>query len=444
MKSVTKKIDVLPREVTDSGWFATLDKVSEPNILKKSVNVDFLVIGAGWVGVNAARRLAELNPDKKVALLDAGRIGNSTGGRCAGYAIDLAHNPRKKNFAESEQDNIQESYINREGIAYLKSAVDELGVDCDWSPQGKIHVSCSDRGDNCLKEFARAMDRINEPYEWYEFDKLKEIVGTSYYRRGLFAPGTVLLQPAAMLRGIAEKLPENAVVYENSPVIEITYGSPMHKCITPEGEISAHKIVMANNGFISYFGFFEGRNIQVYTYGSLTRPLTKPEQKEIGGQNTFGLIPADPFGTTVRRTVDNRLFIRNIYKYAHNCQTSLSMIEKARARHQKSFDVRFSEISNIGFEHSWGGGCSLSMNGGTVFGEISERVYGAAFLNGTGVSRGAIYGKAIAELASGQSSKAISILSSRAKPGRSLPRVILEPGVNMNTSYRLLMAGKEV
>jgi glycine/D-amino acid oxidase-like deaminating enzyme len=440
----THRIKVLPSEVTDSGWFSTLNNVAEPSVLKGTVHTDFLVIGAGWVGVNAARRLAEVNPDKHVVLIDAGRVGNSTGGRCAGYAIDLAHNPRKRNFAESESENMEESYMNREGIDYLRSAVEELGVECDWSPEGKIHVSCSDRGDSCLKEFARAMDRIGEPYEWYEFDKLKEVVGTSYYRRGMFTPGTVLLQPAAMLRGIVDKLPSNAVCYENSPVVEITYGTDLHTCITPNGEIHASKIVLANNGFISYFGFFEGKNIPIYTYGSLTRPLTESEQSAIGGQNTFGLIPADPFGTTVRRTADNRLFIRNIYKYARDFKTTLDVVEMAKARHQQSFDARFPEVSSIGFEHSWGGGLSLSMNGGTVFGEISDRVYAAAFLNGTGVARGAIYGKAIAELASGQTSRSIQILSKKTEPSRPWPRAVLEPGVNLNTNYRLFLAGKEV
>ena len=45
------------------------------------------------MGLHTARRLAELAPDAQIALVDAGDIGNGAAGRCAGFAIDLAHNP---------------------------------------------------------------------------------------------------------------------------------------------------------------------------------------------------------------------------------------------------------------------------------------------------------------------------------------------------------------
>lgn len=437
-------VRVLPQEKTDSGWFATLKGVPPARELTGDVDTEWLVVGGGWFGVNAARRVAEINPDDRILLIDAGRIGNNAAGRCAGFAIDLAHNPRNKAFAESVQENRNEALINREGIAYLRDAVERHGLQCDWSPEGKIHVAASDRGERCLETLADAMDRIDEPYEWYGFDRLKEITGTSYYRRGLFTPGTVLMQPAAMLRGIAENLPGNVTVFEDSPITEVVYGASWHRCVTSKGTVRAGKIILANNGFLSYFGFYEDSPIPIYTYGSLTRPLSAEELARIGGRKTFGLIPADPFGTTVRRTADNRLFIRNIYAYARDFKTSRETIERARKRHQRSFEARFPEVSDIGFEYSWGGALCLSQNGGVVFGELAERVFAAGYCNGVGVSRGAVYGKAIAEFAAGMTSPTIEILKAKTRPSRAYPRFVLEPGVKLNTGFRLLMAGPEV
>ncbi|KPY00807.1 hypothetical protein ALO62_200020 [Pseudomonas amygdali pv. myricae] len=55
--------------------------------------------------------------------------------------------------------------------------------------------------------------------------------------------------------------------------------------------------------------------LPIYTYGSITRQLTQEEQAQLGGQPYWGIIPADPFGTTVRRTPDNRLLIRNSFSF---------------------------------------------------------------------------------------------------------------------------------
>lgn len=443
---VTRTVNVrtFPHELSDSGWYATLPAHGVALSLTGRVEADWVIVGAGWFGVNAARRIAELRPQDKVVLIDAGEIGNNAAGRCAGYAIDLAHNPRNANFAEDLKGNIEERDINLEGIAYLKDARDRFDIKCDWSPEGKTHSAASELGEVCLASFANALDRINVKYEWYDASRMREMVGSRYYTKGLHTPGTVLLQPAAMLRGIADNLGPNAEVFENSPVVRVVYGAPRHVLVTKNGEIHARNVILANNGFMSEFGFYEKSAIPVYTYASMTRPLTDAEMKTIGGRKTYGLIPAESFGTTVRRTADNRLFIRNIYDYCDGFQTTQGQLERAKRSHQKSFDGRFPEISSIGFEHTWGGALSLAQNGGLVFGPLADRVFGAGFCNGTGVSRGAIYGKAIAEYACGLDSKSIRILLGKTRPSRAYPKLITHLGVQCSTRYRLWKAGREV
>lgn len=85
----------------------------------------------------------------------------------------------------------------------------------------------------------------------------------------------------------------------------------------------------------------------------------------------------------------------------------------------------------------------MAHTGGMVFGKLSDRVFGAAFCNGTGVARGAGFGKVLAEHALGHSSRSIDILNSRPKPNRGLPAWITETGVRATTKYRFLKAGKE-
>jgi glycine/D-amino acid oxidase-like deaminating enzyme len=156
------------------------------------------------------------------------------------------------------------------------------------------------------------------------------------------------------------------------------------------------------------------------------------------------LIPAKSFGTTVRRTSDNRLLLRNVYSYANHFKTTVDDVMRTRKQQQLAFERRWPELAPMGFESSWGGLLTLSQNGGMAWGELAPNVFGAAYCNGTGVSRGTAFGKAVAELAAGMDSRSIAILKKKAAPCRAYPRVITQFGVNFVTGRRFRQAGIEV
>lgn len=430
-------------EPTKSGWYAALGAQPAVRSLSEDITCDYIVIGGGWMGLHAARRLGELAPESRVAMVDAGRIGDGAAGRCAGFAIDLAHNPRNKHFAEDHKGNEEELHVNSEGIAYMQSAVDELGVDCDWDPSGKYHSAATPRGDRCLAEMSEALTQIGKEHSWADRDEIKSITGSRHYHAAIHTPGTILLQPAKYLVNLKHALPDNVEVYEKTPVTNITYAPGHHVCETPDGVIRAQRVLLCNAAYLTKCGFFNNTAIPVYTYGSMTRVLTESELAQVGAGGPFGVIPAESFGTTMRLTHDNRLFLRNVYSYARGFQSHQSDVDHARKHHQIAFDRRYPDLSHIGYENSWGGLLTMAHNGGMVFGQLADRVYGAAFCNGTGVARGAGFGKALAELALGQTSRSIGILNNRPKPNRGLPDWITEIGVRTTTKYRFIKAGKE-
>ncbi|WP_230965867.1 NAD(P)/FAD-dependent oxidoreductase [Burkholderia cepacia] len=441
-----KRIEVAPpqEEPTVSGWYLTSGADLPLQRIAGDVACDCLVIGAGWMGLHAARRYAEIRPDAKVVLVDAGRIGNNASGRCMGFAIDLAHNPRKHDFVEDDQGNRDELYVNREGNAYLQQAVEELGVECDWDPQGKYHSAATEHGVADLVEFSKALDRMGQKYRWVERDEMQAMTGSKHYIKALRHPGTILLQPAKYLKNAARALPGNVTVFENTAITSAQFGPSQHVFETKGGAIRATKVIICASGYLTNFGFYRNTAIPVYTFASMTRQLAEAELKRLGGHPAYGLIPANSFGTTVRRTIDNRLFLRNVYSYADHFKTTVDDVMKARIQQQVAFDRRWPDLSSIGFEASWGGLLTLAQNGGMVWGELAPNVYGAAFCNGTGVSRGTAFGKAVAELAAGMNSPAIEILKRKAAPSRAYPRIITSLGVKFVTGRRFKEAGIEV
>jgi glycine/D-amino acid oxidase-like deaminating enzyme len=396
------------------------------------------------MGLHAARRYAEVRPNAKVVLVDAGRIGNNASGRCMGFAIDFAHNPRKRDFVEDEQGNREELSVNLEGIAYLRSAVEELGVQCDWDPQGKYHSAATEHGVADLISFSQALDRMGQRYRWVERAEIREMTGSSHYIKAIHHPGTILLQPAKYLKNATRALPKNVSVYENTAVIRARFGAVEHVFESEKGVIRAERVIICAAGYVTRFGFYPNSAIPVYTFASMTRMLSDSELEGVGSHRTYGLIPADSFGTTVRRTADNRLVFRNVYSYANRFKATLDDVLRAKAQQQVSFERRWPGLSSMGFESSWGGLLTLSQNGGMAWGELGKSVYGAAFCNGTGVARGTAFGKAVAELAAGMNSQTIEVLKSKAAPSRAYPSVITSLGVKFVTGRRFKQAGAEV
>ena len=140
-------------------------------------------------------------------------------------------------------------------------------------------------------------------YDWLDANRVKEITGSDFYISGPYAPGTILVQPAALVRGLAKTLPGNVTLFENSPVTAMELGAP-HWLNLPGATVQARILILANNGFAGQFGYCRKELLPVATWGSLTRPLTGGEARTLGGRNSWGIVPADPFGTSVRRMVD--------------------------------------------------------------------------------------------------------------------------------------------
>lgn len=437
------KIMPVHMEPTRSGWYAALGALPPASRLNADIVCDYLVVGGGWMGLHCARRLGELAPEARVVLVDAGRIGDGAAGRCAGFAIDLAHNPRNKHFAEDKTGNEEEFHVNVEGIAYLRQAVEELGVDCDWDPSGKYHAAATERGHRCLADMSAALDQIGKEHRWLGREEIQACTGSKHYFAAIHTPGTILLQPAKYLVNMMAALPANVSVYEKTPATGIDYAAPEHVCETTGGTIRTGKLFLCNAAYLTKCGFFRNTAIPVYTYASMTRQLSASELEQVGASGPFGVIPAESFGTTMRLTADNRLFLRNVYSYGSKFRSGHTDVVTARRHHQVAFDRRYPDLSRIGYEHSWGGLLTMAENGGMVFGELADRVYGAAFCNGTGVARGTAFGKALAELALGHRSRTIDILNKRPKPNYGYPDWLTEIGVRATTAIRFRKAGKE-
>ena len=444
----------LPQNPGDTGWKEILPKRKVNPKLSDNINSDYLIIGGGFAGLSAARRLNQINKDAKIALLEACEIGEGPAGRNSGFMIDLPHNLASDDYLGSLEKDREQTLINRSAIEFAKNASQEYEMPSEAIQLvGKTNAAASEKGMKFNTEYAKHLDKTSESYKILDAQEMKDLTGIDYYINGLWTPGTAILQPALYIQSLADGVAKNSnvTIYENSPVISLEEegrhdGQKIWKAKTNLGSISSPKIILAVNGIVERFGYFQNRLMTIFTYSSLTRELTTDESNILGGSNEWGLTSADAMGSSVRRISGmggNRILVRNRWSYNPSMEASDSFMSSASDSHNESFKARFPMLDKVSMEYSWGGRLCLSLNNVFAQGEVDDGIYSACCQNGLGTAKGTAIGIITAEKISGENTSLIPNFADEELPKKLMPKPLMWIGVNSYMRWKELLAGKE-
>ncbi|MFN7963830.1 MAG: FAD-binding oxidoreductase [Thermoanaerobaculia bacterium] len=361
--------------------------------------MDCAVVGAGFTGLALARRLHELRPGWRIAVVDAQRAGTGASGRASGFVVDLVD----FTAALDAEDRARYVRVARAGIAELRRLVAELGIDCWWDETGWMRAARGPRGMRFLSSWPRLLEDFEIAYRWLDSAELSQVIGSEFYQAAVRLPGSILIHPGRLVRGLAAALPPAVDLYECSPVLAIERGASF-ELTTPGGRLVADKLFVTANGYSQALGFGARQIFPVFTFGSFTRPLSEAEQASIGGEREWGILAMDPMGSTVRRLRDGRLLIRNTVHYTRGLRLPEAVLEKARREHRRALLARFPSLAEVGFESTWSGLMGTSRTRLYTFGELEPGLFLAGGFTGAGIAQGAIVGRLLAELALGEDS----------------------------------------
>jgi glycine/D-amino acid oxidase-like deaminating enzyme len=444
----------LPKNPGITGWKEILPKRKVNQNLTDNINADYLIIGGGFAGLSAARRLKQIDKDAKIALLEACEIGEGPAGRNSGFMIDLPHNLASDDYLGSLEKDREQTLINRSAIEFAKSASEEYEMPSETIQLvGKTNAAATKKGVNFNSEYAQHLDKTSESYKILDAQAMEDLTGINYYINGLWTPGTAMLQPALYIQKLADGISNNSnvTIYENSPVIDLVdkgrqSGQKIWKAKTKLGSISSPKIILAVNGIVERFGYFQNKLMTIFTYSSLTRKLTSDESNILGGSPEWGLTSADAMGSSVRRISGiggDRILIRNRWSYNPSMEVSDSFMASAANSHFESFKARFPMLDKVSMEYSWGGRLCLSLNNVFAQGEVDEGIYSACCQNGLGTAKGTAIGIITAEKISGENTSLIPNFADEELPKKLMPKPLMWIGVNSYMRWKELLAGKE-
>lgn len=444
-----KGVKRLPVENGVSGWEAISERTFPVRTLEGDVTADWLIVGGGFAGLSAARRLLQLRPGDRIVLLEAGEIGKGTSGRNSGFMIDVPHNLSSGEYSSGGADSTRlEMAQNRTAIAFAAEAAAEYSMSRQtFDPAGKINAAATPRGMKLNRSFAASLKSAGEKHRFLNAAEMREITGSDYYLGGIYTPGAVLIQPADYIRGLAGGLARQMDLYEHSPVTALQRVGREWKAATPRGTVSAPKVILGVNGHIEDFGYYTGRLMHIFAYASMTAPFPSGDfGHAVSGQDRWALLPADAMGATVRKiTVGNqsRIVLRTRYTYDNTAGVSEGRVAKMALEHRRSLDARFPGLTQVPFDHSWAGRLCLSRNHVPAFGEVEEGLYSACCENGLGTVKSTLAGMMAAELATGTASRQLEEYMDHAEPSRLPPQPFAWLGINSVIRLQELRAGRE-
>ena len=424
-------------------WVNDLSPRNKIKILTSDLDCEWLIVGAGYTGLSAARKLGQLYPNQKILLVDAQLAGEGASSRNSGYLVDTTLNDGFT--SNKELDNYKKKAdIYKLGIDAVKKFIKEYQVDCDWNECGKYFASSKQEDRKILENFSNILSKLGFEHNFLSNKELKKRLGTNFYNIALHTKGGILLHPGKLARSMVNALPNNVELYENSSLINWYSFKDYILCDFKDCKIKTKKIIFTTNGFLKSLGVKVNYHFPLTLTASMTRPLTDDEFESIGQPKEWGVLPVRPMGATIRMTKDKRILIRNTAEVHNPLKMSKLNLEK-RAIYQKiGIKKRFPQLSEDIIQSSWSGVVSRTRNSSQIFEKIDHNVFAAGCYNGSGIGVGTLFGEQIAIKACEIRTNEIETIEARIKPTWLPPQPFLNFGVKTRLIYERIKARSDI
>ena len=424
-------------------WINDLDRRSNIKFLDKEKSCDWLIIGAGYTGLSAARKLSELHPNQKIIIVDAQLAGEGASGRNSGYLVDTTLNDGFTSNKELSNYK-KKTDIYKLGIDVVKKFIKEYQVDCDWNECGKYFASSNEKDRKILENFSKTLLKLNFDHNILDKDGLDKRLGTNFYHLALYTKGGILLHPGKLARAMIDTLPDNVELLENTQLNEWSKNKDTIISKFNNHKIITKKIIFCTNGFLKSLGVKNNYNFPLTLTASMTRPLTDTEYKSIGEPKEWGVLPVRPMGATIRMTKDKRILIRNTAEVHSPFKMSKLELDKRSLNQKLGIKKRFPSLADDIIQSSWSGVVSRTRNSSQIFEKVEDNVFVAGCYNGSGIGVGTLFGEQIAIKASNENSDEINIIESRTKPTWLPPQPFLNIGVKTRLMFERFRSRSDV
>lgn len=319
-----------------------------------SGHFDVAVIGAGFTGLGAARKLAM--EGRKVIVLEARQVGYGASGRNGGHVNNgTAHSylHTKAMFGPDKAKAIYHAFD--QGIETLERIIEEEGIACDFRRSGKLKLAAKPgHFEGLAKNYAAVHADVDRETELLTRDELSREIGSDAFHGGLLMKKSAMMHMGRFVVGLAEAAARHGVeIHENAPVTGRRQVGKGWELTTPMGTVRADKVLLATGAYTTPpFNYFRRRYVPVGAFILATRPLTPAELlSAVPGNRTY--VTTMNVGNFFRLSPDNRLIFGGRARFSARMDQQSDA--KSGAILQTALSGIFPQLAGIDIDYCWGG-----------------------------------------------------------------------------------------
>ncbi len=314
---------------------------------------DVAVVGGGFTGLGAARRLAMAGA--KVIVLEAETVGFGASGRNGGHLNNgLAHSylAAKQELGKERAIALYKAFDA--SIDTLEAIIAEEGIDCNFRRAGKLKLASKPQHfDSLARNFEAVHAEVDPDTALLSPDDLKAEIGSPFH-------GAMLSKKSGMMHmgryvvGLAEAAKRRgALIVEKATVTDISKSGAHHRLKTTKGAITADNVLMASGAYTTpNFGYFRRRIMAVGSFIIATRPLTEQEiASTMPGNRTC--VNSMNIGNYWRLSPDNRLIFGGRARFSATSDQRSDA--KSGAILRESMASIFPQLAKVDIDYCWGG-----------------------------------------------------------------------------------------
>ncbi|RUO29796.1 FAD-binding oxidoreductase [Aliidiomarina sedimenti] len=379
-------------------------------------HAEFVVVGAGYTGLNAAIELSQRG--HQVVVLEAGDVAAGCSSRNAGFVLPssgrLSLHDYRRHYGAECADNVLHEF--NQGVRHVESLVKAHQIECDWQSASYVRVAHTPAHAAALR--ALADNAAAWPRRYLDSAHMQQRYGGLRHAHGaLQQQPAARVHPRALAQGYATiALQAGSQIKTSCPVTALSAKRDGYLLQTAEGEIQADKVLMCSNGYLQRSLLPALSHCQLPALSSIivTAPLSDWQRECIGLTDRELMMDTRLLKYYYRLLPDGRLLFGG--------RGAVQGRDANHPRYQhallQAMYTSMPVLKGIAVDYSWCGWISVSADSMPRVCELDTNLFASFGYCGAGISFSSLAGKRLAQRALGDRLAALPFYQ---LPPRSFP-----------------------
>ncbi len=418
-------------------WIDDLPTALRPDRppLRGTVATDLVIVGAGYTGLWTALLAKVREPDRRVVVVEANRVGWAASGRNGGFCeSSLTHGHENGVRRWPDEIDVLER-LGLQNLDEIEASEAEFGMDVQFERTGQLAPAIEPHElawlDDWREEAAGDPDVV-----YLDEAQVRASVASPTYLAAIWEKRNCgLVHPARLAAELARVAEERGVeIFERSRVTGLDTSGAGVSIATDAGRVEASHAVLATNVFPSLLRRNRLMTVPVYDYALMTEPLTAEQWDAIGWRDRQGIGDMANQFHYYRPTQDGRILFGGydaLYFYGRRVDPAYENRPDVWAKLASHFFTTFPQLEGLRFSHEWAGAIDSSTQFTSFFGTArGGRVAYAAGFTGLGVGSTRFAGNVMLDLLDGISNERTDLQMVRGRPLPFPPEPAAAIGIN--------------